>query len=209
MKSWEFGASTFSKIKREVKYEKEIGVHTTGTRKLEQERKSYFSYQPTSYEALNRVFEKYPFNDADQFIDFGCGLGRVLFCAEKYGCKDVIGVEVNEEIYSELLDNIEKYGGKNKIRVYSEAAEKFHIESKANKFFFFNPFYKRHLITVMNNIRKSLIVCPRRVYLFFYAPSESYIQYLASVEGVKLLEIIQPTDENVGVVYVYMVDGEE
>jgi len=167
MNSWEFGASTFSKIKREVKYEKEIGVHTTGNRKLEQERKSYFSYQPTSYEALNRVFEKYPFNEEDQFIDFGCGLGRVLFCAEKFGCNDVIGVEVNEVIYSELLDNIEKYEGKSKIRAYLCAAEKFHIESKANKFFFFNPFYKRHLVTVVNNIRKSLIAYPRSVYLFF------------------------------------------
>jgi len=31
---------------------------------------------------------------------------------------------------------------------------------------------------------------------------------LASLDGVKLLEIMQPVDENTGFVYVYMIDGE-
>ena len=206
MNEWIYDDKALANEDKEKEVDGKIGVHTTECRMLEQKSKNYFNYQPTSYEMLEILFDKYPFKEDDQFIDIGCGLGRVLFCAEQKGCKDCIGIEVNEQIYSELLDNIDKYEGKKNIRTVLTAAEKYSIEEKANKFFFFNPFHIKYFMKVMKNILEVAEKKENTIYLFFYEPSVIYQEYLDEIENVHLKEIIEPINENVHAVYVYTIN---
>ena len=203
---WIYDDKAMINEEKEKEIDEKIGIHTTECRMLEQKSKNYFNYQPTSYDMLEVLFDKYPFGEDDQFLDIGCGLGRVLFCAEKKGCKDCIGIEVNNQIYDELLDNIKKYEGRQSIRAYLSAAEKYEIEEKANKFFFFNPFHIKYFMRVMNNILKVAEKKEKVLYLFFYAPSDIYKEYLDGIEKVHLHEIIEPISENVHAIYVYTIN---
>lgn len=203
MEEWKYDKTAHLNDDREIEIDNELGVHTTERRLLVQEKKSYFNYQPTAYDILKLIFEKYPFAPDDQIVDFGCGLGRVLFVAEKYGCMDSVGIEVNKEIYEDLLKNIDVYPGKEHIRTYLISADKYQIEQKANKFFFFNPFHIKYFMRVFSNIQKSQQIDNRKIYLFLYAPATIYTQFLDSSGCVELVDVIEPTSANVHPVWVY------
>lgn len=53
--------------------------------------------QSTHYPILKKIFSNVEISDRDQFLDVGCGMGRVLsFCVrEKYPCS-ISGIEINE-----------------------------------------------------------------------------------------------------------------
>jgi len=59
----------------------------------------YHIYEPSSYSALVSLFDEIQLNPQDIVVDFGCGLGRVLFyCNQRFWCR-VKGIEIDEEVY--------------------------------------------------------------------------------------------------------------
>lgn len=64
-----------------------------------------YNYLPTTYAFLEELFTKYPLNLNDYFVDIGCGKGRALIMAALFGCKHLCGIEINEKVYEELMNN--------------------------------------------------------------------------------------------------------
>lgn len=195
MENWNFIQEMIDITEREHKDDLEFNIETAECIVLDN-REGYYNYQPTSFKMLNKLFEKYVFNEGDQFIDFGCGLGRVLMIAANKGCRKVIGIEVNATIYDRLLKNIEICKLGSRIQTHLLPAEKYVIEQNDNKFFFFNPLHLKFFIKVLGNIKKSLKENYRENYIFLYNASEAYQKYMENDRDVQLLEIIMPQDKD-------------
>jgi hypothetical protein len=107
--------------------------------------------------------------DGFVFIDLGCGKGRALLMASDCPFRQIVGVELLEELNQAAQKNITGYR--------SERQKCFNIESiccDAREFTFpggplvlylFNPFPDYVLRTVLENLRKSVEARPREVYV--------------------------------------------
>ncbi len=180
--------SNFPTKKKDVKkFEELLGVKTD-TWKFLRGKKGYFSYEPTSYNVLGHIFDQYPFQETDQLIDFGCGLGRVLFYAAYRNCNNVIGVEVNEDMYEMLSQNIQHCNCPAKMDGVFCPAEEYVIPDTANKFFLFNPFSVEYFQRVYCNILESIEKKPRENYIFLYNCTNKYTKFLKSRPEVEWLD---------------------
>lgn len=205
----EYNKEDIQLILEEAKYEKrrdkEENVMTRQCIRLHNISGNY-DYVPTPYRMLDSLFGKFPFSKDEIFLDIGCGLGRVLFTAASYGCTAVYGVEINLNIYSQLLLNLERHSLKNNIHIFCDTAE--NVIGKivnADRYFFFNPFDLagfRNIISTIISIRKSCLLC-------FYAPFEETLRYIATLENVTLITVLgNGIHENLKL-YVYKFAAEE
>jgi SAM-dependent methyltransferase len=116
------------------------------------------AYAPVPYGILSAMLADVPAPlHGGALIDFGCGMGRVLVVASRQ-FRRVIGVE-----YSERLAGIARQNTKrnSSCQIETMDAAQFAIPDDAAVFFFFNPFGKQTMATVLSNIGRSLCEHPR------------------------------------------------
>ena len=108
------------------------------------------NYEVTYYNDLVTMFDEISMEPEDTLVDFGCGLGRVLFyCNSRHYCRTV-GIENNARVYDRLLTNAASY------------------------FYFFNPFSGATFKKVLDNIIASVRRQPRDIELLIYYPTFEY-----------------------------------
>ena len=105
------------------------------------------------------------------FIDFGCGRGKVLLMAFDYSFKKLYGVELSEKLAKQTEQNLENYGAKKKKKASANIclgdARFFLIPPTASVFFFYNPFTWSIFEQVVENILESLRRHPREARLIY------------------------------------------
>ncbi|HHU53153.1 MAG TPA: hypothetical protein GXZ43_03615 [Clostridiaceae bacterium] len=69
----------------------------------------YNRLESTPYQALDKLFEFNDLGSDSNFVDFGCGSGRVAFYVHNRFNIPVTGIELNLETYYELEDNLTSY----------------------------------------------------------------------------------------------------
>ncbi|MCJ8008219.1 SAM-dependent methyltransferase [Lederbergia wuyishanensis] len=158
----------------------------------------YHRYEPTPYSGLEILFNQYELKNSDRIVDFGCGKGRLLFYIHHLYKSFVTGIEMNEDLYQEAVENKKRYikkhpFGKDKIDFQCCLAEEYVIHPQDNRFYFFNPFTIQIFMKVVNNILLSVEESAREVELILYYSSENYIYYLENDTSFELKnEIIIP-----------------
>ncbi len=158
----------------EKQYEHFFGVKTDDEEVLfTKEKRKYSVYEASEYQGLQNIFDLVHLKPQDTLVDFGCGMGRVLFfCNQRFMC-NVKGIEYNLEIFNKLEDNCEFYhvrfqGQREKFTLLNMKAEDYVIAPEDNFFYFFNPFSSEILEGVLEGIIKSVKVQPRKVTVIFY-----------------------------------------
>ena len=105
------------------------------------------------------------------FIDFGCGRGKVLLMALDYPFMKLHGVELSGKLVKEAERNLENYCAKKKknplASIYLGDARFFLIPPTASVFFFYNPFTWSIFEPVVENILESLRRHPREIRLIY------------------------------------------
>jgi SAM-dependent methyltransferase len=166
---------------KEYYFDKLLNIKTRGDQQGFHKSLHYHRYEPTPYSALEELFRHYEINKDDHIVDFGSGKGRLNFFLHYFYDVKVVGVEMNEDLYHESLQNQQRYVKKNakdKIEFVCTFAEEYEIVDLDNRFYFFNPFSIQVFRKVVNNILRSLEDSPREVELVLYYPSEDYIYFL-------------------------------
>ena len=183
--------------------DKKLCIETEGYLKLN-DNIGYAAYEATPYSVLEKLVSCYPFQKEDCFVDFGCGLGRVICFVANSGCNNVIGIEVNTALFKLLRKNVKSSGLSKRISIYHQKAEKAFIPPEVNKCFFYNPFYLKYFIKVYNNLIN--YSNSETILLFLYDAAKEYIAFLESKVNV-ILEACIDCGTKCGNLYVYRVNN--
>jgi SAM-dependent methyltransferase len=180
---------------KELNYDQLLNIETEGNQRGQNKSFHYHRYEPTPYPALEKLFAEYELTSTDHIVDFGCGKGRLNFFIHYLFHSSVTGVEMNEKLYEEALENKANYllkaKNKGKIQFKCCLAENYEISPLDNRFYFFNPFTIPIFWKIINHILVSVEEFKREVDVILYYPSEDYIYYLENHTLFELIKEIQ------------------
>ncbi|MCR2823497.1 SAM-dependent methyltransferase [Lederbergia panacisoli] len=180
-------------------YDALLNIKTDGEQMGFNQSLHYHRYEPTPYSGLEIFFNEYELKNSDRVVDFGCGKGRLLFFIHHLFKSSVTGIEMNEELYLEAVENKKRFlkkhrSGNDKIHFQWCLAENYEIHPQDNRFYFFNPFTIQIFMKVVGNILRSVEKSEREVDLILYYSSEDYIFYLENHTPFELKnEVIIPS----------------
>ena len=151
-------------------------------------------YEPTPYCVLERLTESGFFGQEDVVLDYGCGKGRVGFFLSYRTKARTVGIEYDEHIYEDALNNRQSTVSRVKPDFLLTRAEEYEVPGDVNRCYFFNPFSVEILHKVMARIVESWYENPREIFLFFYFPADEYISYLMTVDELEFYDEIECDD---------------
>lgn len=178
---------------KENTWDKLLQIKTTGRDDSNSDQYRY-PYEPTPYSVLERLANSGLISKKDVVLDYGCGKGRVDFFLSYQTKANTIGIEYDERIYQNTLENQKTAISGAKTEFVLGRAEAYEVSSKVNRYYFFNPFSVDLLRKVMARIIESYYENPREMFLFFYYPSEEYISYLMTVDELEFYDEISCED---------------
>ena len=153
-----------------------------------------YPYEPTPYGVLERLANSGFIRKGDTLLDYGCGKGRVGFFLSYQTKANSIGIEYDERIYQNALENQKTAVSRGRTEFILARAEAYDVPREINRCYFFNPFSVEILQKVMTKIIESYDKNPREVLLFFYYPSDEYISYLMTLDELQLYDEINCSD---------------
>lgn len=140
-------------------------------------------YQTTSYSSLHKILNYLKLNADDVFIDLGCGKGRVIFLTAKERLKKVIGIELNPEharaAKANLVNFIKRSLGNTAIEIVQGDVADFDLK-EGTVFYMYNPFDLAIMIKILDKIKQSLVVNPRKIRIVYTNPI--YSDFLNTVD---------------------------
>ena len=180
-------------MNNENTWDKLLQIKTTGRDDVNSDQYR-FPYEPTPYSVLERLADSGLIGQDDVILDYGCGKGRVDFFLSWRTKAKSIGIEYDDRIYADALENQETAVPKAKAEFVLANAEHYEVPAEVNRCYFFNPFSVEILRKVMARIIESYYEAPREVFLFFYYPSDEYISYLMTVDELEFYDEIECDD---------------
>ncbi len=132
-------------------------------------------YAPVAWFGLPPILKRFNVGAGDVFLDLGCGKGRALFIAARFPFGRVIGVELAESLAITARRNCASFLRRRRVScaeiqiVHADAAE-FEIPSDVTVVFMSNPFHDVPLDRVLENLRGSLYLNPRRLRIIYNSP---------------------------------------
>jgi SAM-dependent methyltransferase len=151
-----------------------LGISTAGGRRLEDVgigNPYSIPYYPSDYRSLYKIFRRLRLRPHDDsFLDYGCGLGRVLVVAGTFRFRRVIGVELVPEWATIAEENLRRARGKLRcpeVQVVRADAAAYAVPADVTLVFFYNPFHGPVLASALASIRRSLDDSPRHLRLVF------------------------------------------
>lgn len=173
----------------DARWDKKLNI-LTGAADFEKDDANHSRYEPTSYAVLERLAASGHITRESRLVDYGCGKGRAsLFLSHVTGCRS-LGVEYDPDIYAAAEANRASMRSPNahRARFVRGAAEE-HDPGDGDCFYFFNPFSEKLLRAVCARILDSYYAAPRPMKLFFYYPTDPYLEFLMTCPR------LQPVDE--------------
>tara|TARA_B100000809_G_C15134912_1_gene530135 strand:- start:2970 stop:3686 length:717 start_codon:yes stop_codon:yes gene_type:complete len=142
-------------------------------------------YFPTPYYIARKVFRIIKSDLVDcEFVDFGCGAGRILMALSDFRPKKIVGVEFSEILSKQAEDNLNVYFRENKKRfpdweIVCEDALEYFILPLTNVFFFYDPFNEKTMRKMVNKINVSILEYPRPIKVIYISPRhrDIFIEY--------------------------------
>jgi precorrin-6B methylase 2 len=112
-------------------------------------------YVPTPFwvvrQSIELVAGRMPLTGVN-FVDMGCGKGKVLFEASRFPFDRVKGIEYSPSIFEIVRRNVAKLGLEHRIELFCVDAMHWHPGPEDRVYFFFNPFSGQVLSKVLDNI---------------------------------------------------------
>jgi SAM-dependent methyltransferase len=104
-------------------------------------------YQPAPWSTLPRILPRREVSEQDVFIDYGCGMGRIVYlAAARYRFKRVIGLEISAQLNEIAQANIERNADRLRcqdVELVTADALDYQPPNDTTVAFFANPFRGR------------------------------------------------------------------
>lgn len=177
----------------EIQWDKLLKIKTSGRDDSNSDQYRY-PYEPTSYCVLERLANSGLIGKKNTVLDYGTGKGRVCFyLSYQMRCQSV-GIEYDERIFTQALNNKKTAVSGSRTSFLMENAEEFMIPKEIDRCYFFNPFSVEILQKVLARVYESFYKNPREILLFFYYPSDEYVSYLMTQEQLMFFDEIDCVD---------------
>ena len=196
---------------REKEWDADLRIKTAGRDDTKAD-EYHHPYEPTPYCVLERMAGSGLFGSGDTVLDYGCGKGRVgFFLSYRTGAR-TRGIEYDERIYADAMENRKTTVSRLKPDFVLTRAESYEVPEEVTRCYFFNPFSVEILHKVLARILESWYEAPREIFLFFYYPSDEYIAQLMTVAELEFYDEIEcddlfPGDERERVMIFRLPDG--
>jgi SAM-dependent methyltransferase len=133
-------------------------------------------YQPSPWLTLPRILKRSQVSRNDVFVDFGCGMGRVVLeAALLYPFARVTGVELSPDLARVAERNIERNRRRLTARhveiVVSDVLE-YQVPDDVTVAYFYNPFVGPIFAHVVRELITSVDRVPRRLRIIYQNPLE-------------------------------------
>jgi len=162
-------------------YDRRHGVKTAGYTHLHElmidnaNKEFGIRYQPTTNKRMVAMFGNLPKDLSEfTFVDFGSGRGRVLLFASQLNFQRVVGVEFSEELHRSALENVAAAAVRPRrcadIQPLHQDATTYELPDGAVVLYFFDPFRGPVMQQVLDNIRQSYLMSPRKMYFMYLGP---------------------------------------
>ncbi len=172
---------------KDIQIDQQLNIKTTGRDDSHANNYNY-PYEPTDYSVLEQLLKEGYIGKKSKVIDYGCGKGRVSFyLAYETGCK-AVGIEYDERLYRKALTNLEHFSKPYNVSLECINAVDYVVPDDADIFYFFNPFSKEILSSVLTRIKESVYSNPRENYLMFYYPSDEYVSLLTTDDAIDFVD---------------------
>jgi len=131
-------------------------------------------YMPVSYYVLERLLkETIKYGGNKTFLDIGCGKGRAMIVAAKYGFEHISGIDFSKEYCEDAASATRQYSTENAAVHFSiihKDAARYNIPKDITTIFMFNPFDEVIMGEVVSNIMKSQEQFPRTIRVLYVNP---------------------------------------
>lgn len=131
------------------------------------------SYEAIDYGTFASVLKRIAIQPDDVFLDYGCGMGRVIVLAARQPFRRVIGVELSPRLCAVAEQNLQRAqpGTTCKdVHVINMDAKEFVVPTDVTVVWLFSPFFGEVMSRVMARIRESLDAAPRDVTIIHVIP---------------------------------------
>jgi len=173
--------------RNEAMWEKLLKIKTSG-RDASSADLYRFPYEPTAYSVLERLANTGYIRKDNVLLDYGCGKGRVdFFMSYQTRCRSV-GIEYDERIFEGAVRNQATAISGRRVSFEQCNAEKYAVPRDVDRIFFFNPFSEEILRKAFARIMESYYENPREIMLFFYYPSDHYMDFLVQQDSLRFVE---------------------
>ncbi len=131
------------------------------------------SYEAIDYGTFARVLRRIKIRPDDVFLDYGCGMGRVVVLAARKRFRRVMGVELSSRLCSIAEKNLQiaqrgfRCGSAHIIHMDAGA---FVVPGDVSIVFLFSPFFGEVMRKVTARIRESLAADPRDITIIHVIP---------------------------------------
>jgi SAM-dependent methyltransferase len=131
-------------------------------------------YEPMRLRVFQRAIAALQPPTSGTFVDIGCGKGRQLLLAAKYGFQRVTGIEFAEELCVIARDNAQRFkkatGLSCDVRIVNRDATEYEIQNDEDVFLVNNPFGEALVDKLMANIARSLKKKERPLFIIYNNP---------------------------------------
>lgn len=177
----------------ELQWDKLLKIKTSG-RDDSHSDQYHYPYEPTPYCVLERIANSGFIGKKNNLLDYGTGKGRVCFFLSYQTRCQSVGIEYDERIFFQALENKKNSVSGNRTSFLIKNAEEFQVPKEIDRCYFFNPFSVEILQKSLARIYESFYQNPRKILLFFYYPSDEYISYLMTQQQLMFLDEIECMD---------------
>jgi SAM-dependent methyltransferase len=158
------------RILRDAKFDILNGADTAGyitARELGLD-KNANDYGASPEGRVNEAFRHLPISFREfTLIDLGCGKGRVLLMARKYGFKQIVGVEVSEKLAEIATRNTRNYAN---VAVLAADAGKYEFPKGPIVIYLANSFFEDVMEMMLANVERRLKEDSSPIYIFYLVP---------------------------------------
>lgn len=118
-------------------------------------------YQPTKTRTFARAVSRLPIDAPEKFafIDFGCGKGRCLLLATRFGFGRIVGIELSPSLAEVARNNADVFSNKGirpTIEIQNCPSVDAVLPSQPSVYFFYNPFDERIMRETFELIDKTV-----------------------------------------------------
>lgn len=157
---------------QEIKGDKQYNINTSKFKGTHNSAAHH--YQGATYYILHQVFTEWQAKGLPNFfLDIGCGKGRAMYMAARYGVKNIIGIELDKNLCIsciETCNEAKKQYPNSTFKVINTNAVDFSIPETIDAVFMFNPFGEVVMQQVINNLKLSINKKPRKINILYLNP---------------------------------------